>query len=70
MIHMVKTICYVVPVKQYRHITITRPPESYLSHLIGHEGEGSLLTLLKRRGLASELVVGEKNNASGTGLSQ
>ncbi|CAF0865718.1 unnamed protein product [Didymodactylos carnosus] len=45
-------------------------PESYLSHLIGHEGEGSLLTLLKRRGLASELVVGEKNNASGTGLSQ
>ncbi|CAF1256026.1 unnamed protein product, partial [Didymodactylos carnosus] len=71
-----KTICYVIPVKEYRHITVTwvvpdykevyyANPESYLSHLIGHEGEGSLLSLLKKRGLASELVSGEKNNANG-----
>jgi insulysin len=40
-------------------------PESYLSHLIGHEGEGSLLSHLKKLGLASELVSGEKNAAPG-----
>ncbi len=40
-------------------------PESYLSHLIGHEGDGSLLSYLKQLGLASELVSGEKNSAPG-----
>jgi insulysin len=40
-------------------------PEPYLSHLIGHEGDGSLLSHLKKLGLASELVSGEKNSAPG-----
>ncbi len=40
-------------------------PESYLSHLIGHEGDGSLLSYLKKLGLAIELVSGEKNSAPG-----
>ncbi|CAF0723441.1 unnamed protein product [Adineta steineri] len=71
-----KTICYVVPVKEHRHLTINWVipdhkdlyycnPESYLSHLIGHEGDGSLLSHLKKMGLATELVSGEKNAAPG-----
>ena len=40
-------------------------PESYLSHLIGHEGDGSLLSHLKKLGLASDLSSGEKNTAPG-----
>lgn len=40
-------------------------PESYLSHLIGHEGDGSLLSYLKQLGLGIELVSGEKNSAPG-----
>ncbi|CAF1145140.1 unnamed protein product [Adineta steineri] len=71
-----KTICYVVPVKEYRCLTINWVipdhkdiyycnPESYLSHLIGHEGDGSLLSYLKKLGLATELVSGEKNAAPG-----
>jgi len=71
-----KTICYVVPVKEHRHLTINwvTPdhkklyycnPESYLSHLIGHEGDGSLLSYLKKLGLANELVSGGKNSAPG-----
>ncbi|CAF1121848.1 unnamed protein product [Adineta ricciae] len=71
-----KTILYVVPVKEHRHLTINWVipdhkelyycnPESYLSHLIGHEGDGSLLSYLKKSGLAIELVSGEKNSAPG-----
>ncbi|CAF0885381.1 unnamed protein product [Adineta steineri] len=71
-----KTICYVVPVKEYRYLTINWVipdhkdlyycnPESYLSHLIGHEGDGSLLSYLKKLGLATELVSGEKPTAPG-----
>ncbi|EAQ98335.1 insulinase family protein [Congregibacter litoralis] len=40
----------------------TVKPMTYVSNLIGHEGEGSLLSLLKREGLADAL-------SSGTGLS-
>ena len=40
-------------------------PESYMSHLIGHEGDGSLLSYLKILGLASELFSGEKNSSPG-----
>ncbi|CAF4013700.1 unnamed protein product [Adineta steineri] len=71
-----KTIFYVVPVKEYRYLTINWVipdhkdvyycnPESYLSHLIGHEGDGSLLSYLKKLSLATELVSGEKNAAPG-----
>ncbi|CAF4248358.1 unnamed protein product, partial [Adineta steineri] len=69
-----KTICYVVPVKECRYLTINWVipdhkdlyycnPESYLSHLIGHEGDGSLLSYLKKLGLATGLVSGERNVA-------
>lgn len=44
--------------------------EDYLSHLVGHEGQGSLLSALKARGWASELGAGvgdsgyDRNTAS------
>ncbi|CAF0913402.1 unnamed protein product [Rotaria sordida] len=71
-----KTICYVVPVKENRHLSINWVipdhrelyycnPESYLSHLIGHEGDGSVLSYLKQLGLATELSAGDKNSAPG-----
>ncbi|KAK9797401.1 hypothetical protein WJX73_004607 [Symbiochloris irregularis] len=33
-------------------------PEDYLSHLVGHEGQGSLLSALKHRGWATQLQAG------------
>ena len=36
----------------------TRKPEDYLSHLVGHEGRGSLLSALKKRGWATQLQAG------------
>ena len=33
-------------------------PEDYVSHLIGHEGKGSFLALLKQRGWATGLTAG------------
>ena len=44
-------------------------PDDYVSHLIGHEGRGSLLSALKARGLASAISAGvnesgyERNSA-------
>ncbi|KAG2427393.1 hypothetical protein HYH02_014613 [Chlamydomonas schloesseri] len=46
--------------RQYR-----QQPLGYLSHLLGHEGEGSVFALLKARGWASALWAGE----SGGGMS-
>ena len=37
-------------------------PSNYLSHLLGHEGEGSAFALLKARGWASGLCAGESGN--------
>ncbi|KAJ3185740.1 Insulinase (Peptidase M16) [Gaertneriomyces sp. JEL0708] len=64
------------PVKELRHMTLTFPfPDTkkdykigtgrYLSHLIGHEGEGSLLSLLKKRGWALGLSAGPSRGATG-----
>ncbi len=36
--------------------------EDYISHLIGHEGEGSLLSALKQRGWANTLSAGVGEN--------
>jgi secreted Zn-dependent insulinase-like peptidase len=62
---------YVCPaVKQHHEVTVTfqlpaelrelygRKAEHYISHLVGHEGPGSLLSLLKRRGWATALCAG------------
>ncbi|CAF0866965.1 unnamed protein product [Rotaria sordida] len=71
-----KTICYHVPVNESRQLTINWvipdqrelyycKPELYLSHLIGHQGDGSLSSYLKTLGLAIELVAGESHSAPG-----
>jgi nardilysin len=36
----------------------TRKPDEYISHLIGHEGRGSLLSALKEKGWATKLSAG------------
>ena len=39
-------------------------PLQYIGHLLGHEGEGSLLSLLKRKGWSEGLSAGGGNNGS------
>lgn len=70
---------YAVPVKDIRNLNINFPvpdlrqyyesqPERYVSHLIGHEGPGSLLSELKNRGWVNSLMAGESNGAKGFGF--
>lgn len=42
--------------------------EEYISHLIGHEGSGSLLSALKARGWATELCAGVSDQTTVTWL--
>jgi len=64
-----------VPVRQLRLLTVMWPmppirqlwrskPHRYISHLLGHESEGSLLSLLKGRGWVDSLCAGESVSAS------
>lgn len=67
-----------VPIKDFRSLSVTwavdeqqtdwkTKAENYLSHLIGHEGPGSLLSTLKAYGLAEGLSAGssmDDSNAS------
>jgi secreted Zn-dependent insulinase-like peptidase len=59
----------VVPIKERRSLSLTFPippvaglyrskPVTYIGHLLGHEGRGSLLSLLRERGWADELSAG------------
>ncbi|KAI9355143.1 Metalloenzyme, LuxS/M16 peptidase-like protein [Zopfochytrium polystomum] len=43
-------------------------PSSYVSHLVGHESEGSILALLRKLGWARELSAGERLGAKGFGF--
>lgn len=43
-------------------------PSGYISHLIGHEGPGSLLSALKLRGWSNHLVAGNRPAARGMGF--
>lgn len=67
---------YVVPKKDASQIDVawllpeqysnyTKRPCSYLSHLFGHEGKGSILSHLKAKGLALELSAGTMTSESG-----
>jgi insulysin len=58
------------PVQELRQLSVTLPlpavqefyhekPLSYIANLIGHEGKGSLLSLLKEKGLAEGLSAGK-----------
>lgn len=64
-----------VPIKDFRSLSVTwavpeqqtdwqTKAENYLSHLIGHEGPGSLLSMLKAYGLAEGLSAGSSMDDS------
>ncbi|XP_022094344.1 insulin-degrading enzyme-like [Acanthaster planci] len=68
--------CNVVPVKDIRQLNVSFPipdlrkhykskPAHYLGHLVGHEGEGSLLSELKAKGWVNTLCGGAKEGAKG-----
>ncbi|XP_059056588.1 insulin-degrading enzyme [Achroia grisella] len=70
---------YCLPVKDLRSLSIDFPipdmkkhyksaPGHYLSHLLGHEGPGSLLSALKARGWCNSLVGGSRIGARGFGF--
>ena len=44
----------------------TSQPGHFLSHLLGHEGKGSLLSYLKAKGWASGLFAGGQSGEAGT----
>jgi insulysin len=52
-----KQLIFMFPVKDYREHYRTHPLQ-YFSHLIGHEGPGSILSLLKSKGWAHGLMTG------------
>ncbi|GAA5900616.1 uncharacterized protein JCM6883_002901 [Sporobolomyces salmoneus] len=67
---------FVKSVRDTRSLEITFPfpdesqwystkPGGFLSHLIGHEGKGSILSLLKERGWANGMSAGAGNGANG-----
>ncbi|KAL1917702.1 uncharacterized protein VTP21DRAFT_3536 [Calcarisporiella thermophila] len=68
------TLVFVKSVKDVRGLELTFPfsdqhrlfrvrPGRYLSHLIGHEGKGSILSLLKKKGWANFLSAGSNHSA-------
>ncbi|XP_033611295.1 insulin-degrading enzyme-like [Cryptotermes secundus] len=70
---------YIVPVKDLRNLNITFPipdlqeyykagPGHYLSHLFGHEGPGSLLSVLRTKGWCNSLVGGARTGSRGFGF--
>ena len=70
------TLLKVVPIKDLRNLSMTFPikdyaeafhskPVAYLSHLVGHEGAGSLLSQLKSLGYVNNLVAGLKTGSKG-----
>lgn len=62
---LIETAWIVVPsMKEY----YTKKPSRYLSHLLGHEGNGSLLALLKQKGFANELSAGMTKQERDWGL--
>ena len=56
-----KAVCYALYLYSYCGLQ----PSHYLGHLLGHEGRGSLLAELKRRGWANTIVAGEQDGARG-----
>lgn len=70
---------YIVPIKDLRNLNITFPmpdlhehyksgPGHYLSQLIGHEGPGSLLSVLKAKGWCNSLMGGARRGPRGFGF--
>ncbi|KAF9206076.1 Insulinase (Peptidase M16) [Haplosporangium sp. Z 27] len=68
--------CYVKPVKDVRSLEIKFPfpdqyphytthPARYITHAIGHEGDGSVLSLLKKKGWANNLSASTSHGGIG-----
>ena len=53
-VHIIRLTWALPPVVAHYH----SKPDEYASHLLGHEGAGSVLAELKRRGIATSLVAG------------
>lgn len=73
------TQCFAKPVMDSHTLQLTFPfldeeylfdsqPGRYLSHLIGHEGPGSILAYVKRRGWATELSAGSMQICPGSSM--
>jgi hypothetical protein len=43
-------------------------PANFLAHYLGHEGEGSVLSYLKKKGWVNELSAGPSEGATGWGF--
>uniref|UniRef100_A0A0C9QMF1 IDE_3 protein n=1 Tax=Fopius arisanus TaxID=64838 RepID=A0A0C9QMF1_9HYME len=67
---------FIVPMSDIRLLKVIFPlpklqehykadPTHYISHLLGHEGDGSLLSALKRKGWSNSLVAGKRKAARG-----
>lgn len=74
-----RTKLYIVPIKDTRTLSMSfqipdmdehfrSGPEHYISHLVGHEGRGSILSELKKRGWCNNLVGGASSSAKGFGF--
>lgn len=70
---------YTVPVRETSMLTLTWPvppihksyqkkPSNYISHLVGHEAAGSILSLLKKKGWANELLSGAQSTTESFSL--
>lgn len=77
--NQLQKIVHCKPVKDLKKIEFTFPtpdadpyweskPNHYLSHLIGHEGNGSLLAFLKEKGWALELSAGSHTISKGNAV--
>jgi len=51
------------PMREVKSLYKSKPTR-YLSHLLGHEGVGSILSLLKKKGWANELSAGESHGCT------
>ncbi|XP_030382565.1 insulin-degrading enzyme [Scaptodrosophila lebanonensis] len=69
----------IVPIKDIRSLTISfttddltklykSGPDNYVTHLIGHEGKGSILSELRRLGWCNDLMAGHQNTQNGFGF--
>lgn len=56
-----------MPIPDLEHLPHLKP-FSFMSHFIGHEGKGSLLSYLKRQGWVNELSAGGSSEANGFGF--
>lgn len=75
-VSFLQTAVFVKALKDQRHLEMSFPfpdpspfylakPSSFLSHLIGHEGKGSILSCLKNKGWANVVSAGGTNGAKG-----